>query len=126
MAGRKFDEVATAPPKSLTSDRFVFFIFLLCLASIIGQSLLILVSLAKLPEQVPLFYSRPWGEAILAPPFALGLLPLLALISLVANFGLGFFCFWGNRYLVRILVTFAGLVGVMTFYDTFKIIRLLT
>lgn len=39
----------------------------------------------NLPPQIPLFYSRPWGEEQLAPKLFLGLLPLVCLITLLIN-----------------------------------------
>ncbi|TSC85277.1 MAG: hypothetical protein G01um101416_983 [Microgenomates group bacterium Gr01-1014_16] len=41
---------------------------------------LVLVFLAKLPPQVPLWYSRPWGEDQLAQPVFLWIIPIGILI----------------------------------------------
>lgn len=49
------------------------------------QILLVFLSQHKLPPQIPLFYSQPWGEDQLAPKFMLALLPLLCAIILVLN-----------------------------------------
>ena len=40
-----------------------------------------------LPPEVPLFYSRPWGEDQLVSPYFLWMIPLL---NLVSGVGLGF------------------------------------
>lgn len=55
------------------------------LGLIIFQLILLGVSYPFLPPQVPLFYSRPWGEAQLAAPFQLFLLPGLSLAIWLVN-----------------------------------------
>ena len=109
----------------LRRDRFSFFIFILSLLSTLAQALLILVSWGKLPPQVPLFYSRVWGETFLAPKIGLAILPVIGATTLIFNFLIVFFLTDKNRFLVQILVTFSLLVAVMTLYDTYKIIFLL-
>src|SRR3990172_6215750 len=76
--------------QSLTTDRFAFSILIFCILSILAQVSLILVSWGKLPPELPLFYSRPWGEAILASPLFLWILPTVAAFLTIANFSIGF------------------------------------
>jgi len=56
------------------------FIFLL------AQLGLILFFWRKLPPEVPLFYSRPWGKEQLASPWLLFVLPVLTLVVSLLNF----------------------------------------
>lgn len=45
----------------------------------------VLLTWSKLPEQVPLFYSKPWGQEQLAKPIFLFMPLSLALIFLILN-----------------------------------------
>ena len=110
---------------SIKSDRLVLLIFFFSLVSIIIQAVLILGSWGKLPPQVPLYYSKPWGEAMLASPRGLWLLPTIVLITLTVNFFIAIFLVSDNKFLVWTLVIFCFLVSLTTLYDTLKIIILL-
>lgn len=116
---------AEVAQKSISQDRLVLFIFLFCAFSILVQVILILGSWNKLPPQVPLFYSRPWGENVLSAPVGLWLLPGIAFFSTVLNFSMAIFWFHENRFILRTLAIFCFLVAFSTFYDTLKIITLL-
>lgn len=109
---------------NLTGDRFSFLIFLFCVLSILACASLILVSWGKLPPQIPLFYSRPWGEAMLAPPAYLWILPAVAALSVITNYATSNFLSQ-NRFLVRILTVFSLLVSLTILYTEVKIIALL-
>ncbi len=61
-----------------------------------------------LPPQVPLFYSRPWGEEQLVAPIFLVILPLLS-----------FFIFLLNIFLGRILLSFPFLEVALGISSTF-------
>lgn len=112
--------------QSLTADRFSFSILIFCILSILAQISLILVSWGNLPPQLPLFYSRPWGEAMLASPLLLWILPTIAVFLTIVNFSVAIFWFKTNHFLMRVLVIFTALVAFATLYDTVKIIALLT
>jgi len=53
---------------------------------ILASLFLIAAFWAKLPPQVPLFYSHPWGESQLVSPIGLILLLLLSLLIFILNF----------------------------------------
>lgn len=112
--------------QSLTADRFSFSILIFCILSILAQISLILVSWGNLPPQLPLFYSRPWGEAMLASPLLLWILPTIAVFLTIVNFSVAIFWFKTNHFLMRVLVIFTALVAFATLYDSAKIIALLT
>lgn len=80
----------------------------------------------NLPPQVPLFYSRPWGEDQLARPEALFLLPLGAFFIGLINFIMAFFFFEEFPFLTRILVWSTILVFFLISIALFKIITLVT
>ena len=52
-------------------------VLIFCVVSILAQASLILSASGKLPPQIPIFYSKPWGEPMLGPPIALWILPAL-------------------------------------------------
>ncbi len=57
---------------------------------------------------------------------ALWILPAVLTITLVVNYSLTIFLISGERFLVRVLLTFNLLVALTTLYDVVKIISLLT
>jgi len=56
------------------------------IAFLLVQISLILFFWSKLPPEVPLFYSRPWGKEQLVNPWFLFLLPGLTLVIFLFNF----------------------------------------
>lgn len=106
------------------ADRLQLLTGVFCLVSILSQTSLILVSLGKLPPVVPLFYSRTWGEAMLAPTLMLLFLPATLALVFLVNFSLAIFVL-NSRFLTRTLLLFTLLVAFLTLYDTAKIISLL-
>lgn len=106
-------------------DRFSFFIFFICILLVLFLASLILVSWGKLPPQLPLFYSRPWGEKMLTSTIYLWLLPIISLVTVVVNFFLSSLV-RDSKFLLRVLVVFALLVCLAATYTGTKIISLLT
>jgi len=51
--------------------------FKLLIGADILQTLLFVWRLPRLPNQIPLFYSRPWGESQIAEIWYIALLPIL-------------------------------------------------
>jgi hypothetical protein len=109
-----------------SSDRLSFFVFSLCALSVLAQASLILFSWDKLPPQIPFFYSKPWGEQMLASPVALWILPGVCALLVLVNFSIVIFWIKENIFLWRVLIIFSLLVSFVTLYDTVKIISLLT
>lgn len=110
--------------KTIASDRFSFFILLACILLLLFLSSLILVSWSKLPPQLPLFYSRPWGEAMLAQPLYLWILPAISAGAIALNFFLSSVVA-DTKFLARVLSIFALLVCLAATYTGGKIISLL-
>lgn len=63
--------------------------YLTSLALVLVMLLLITLMLGRLPPSVPLYFTLPWGEARLAPKPMLYILPIITLILIVFNLGLG-------------------------------------
>ena len=110
----------------IAADRLSLLTFFFCTFAILGQIALILVTWEKLPPKLPLFYLREWGNAMLAPKYALWILPAVSLSTFVVNYSLAFFALRGNFFLMRVLVIFSSVICLATFYDVAKIVSLLT
>jgi hypothetical protein len=55
------------------------------LVFIVIQLGMIIFAYPKLPPQIPLFFSRPWGEQQLVQPILIIVLPILSLVFLITN-----------------------------------------
>lgn len=88
-----------------------------------GSFLLLLLFWQKLPPQIPLFYSLPWGIEQLGSPAGLFLFPIsilaaIALILLTKKF-------LSKEQLLVLIVSFTGaLFSFMAFFSLIKIILL--
>jgi len=80
----------------------------------------------RLPPEVPLFYSRPWGEEQLTPSTSLLMLPLGGLLFTFLNIGMAVFLFDEFPFLARILVWSTALISTLACIALFKIITLIT
>ncbi|MFH1840889.1 MAG: hypothetical protein ABH807_01920 [Candidatus Shapirobacteria bacterium] len=80
----------------------------------------------KLPPQLPLYYSRPWGEKQLAAPQELLLLPLLCFLVTLLNLTVIRFLPLNDKLISRLLRTTAFLFCLLALIDLIQIIRLVT
>lgn len=111
--------------ESIKSDRLILLILFFSIFSVIAQVAMIFSSWGKLPPQLPLFYSRPWGEAILSSPMGLWILPAISLSVLILNFFITIFIIKEDKFLKLTLVIFCFLVSLTTLWGALKIILLL-
>lgn len=93
---------------------------------LIIQLLIWLFFWKKLPSQVPLFYSRPWGVKQLVSPITLTLLPILSLLVTLINFFLSSTFLSGQKLAGRLLAIFAALFNFLCLVTLLKIIILVT
>ena len=107
-------------------DRINFTILFFGIISSLGQISLLLFSWNKLPPQVPIFYSRAWGEQMLASPFVLWILPVITIFSLILNFLLAIFLKKIGQFVNRVLTVTCFFIALLTLYNLSKIIALLT
>lgn len=95
--------------------------------SCLGLGLIILgIMYKKLPPEVPLWFSRPYGEEQLAPPWGLGLVLLVSLVIQVLSIRGAGVVAEEDQLASRILVWVGGLVGLMSLITVFQIVRLVT
>lgn len=86
-------------------------------------SLLLAVAWFSLPPQVPLFYSRPWGEAQLAQPLFLVLPLLLGIVFIIVNAVLA--KKWEDSFLKHSLIFGAVLASLFASITIVRILLLL-
>lgn len=110
----------------LSGDRLSFFVVISSLFSFISQTAIILLSFNKLPPEIPLFYSRPWGGKILASPKELWILPGILGLIFTINWILARILVSKNSFLFRTLMIFTFISAVCTLVATLKIIFLIT
>lgn len=91
---------------------------------ILVQALIILFALSFLPSQVPLFYSRPWGEEQLAHPLYLFLLPLVNLAVFILNSILLSFIEKKELLIRQILIICILLFNFLSLITLVQIVRL--
>ena len=86
--------------------------------------LFLLVFVFSLPPEIPLFYSRPWGESQLAPPVMIWLLPGGLLLAGFLNLYLAALSFEELGFLSRILTWSNVLMAFLVTVSLVKIIML--
>ena len=106
-------------------DKFSFFVLLLFIFSFIGQVLMILNSYAKLPPEIPLFYSQEWGLPILGRSFLIWLIPAVSVIFFAVNYLIAFIFLATNKFLIRTLLGSIIVISLANLINVFKIISLL-
>jgi len=89
------------------------------------QVLVILISWRSLPLEVPLFYSRPWGEDQLIRPIGLFIIPCLSFLIWLVNFAFLKFTPPHEKLLQQILVSTSILFNLLGLITLIQIIRLI-
>lgn len=79
----------------------------------------------QLPPEIPLYFSRPWGEAWLTPTSSIFILPLFTLITLLINYFLALFYHQKKPLLSQLLVVFALIISLFSAISLIKIISLI-
>lgn len=80
----------------------------------------------RLPPEVPLYYCLPWGEAQLATPLDLLILPLTSLFVFVFNFFLASVFLEKEPWLSRVLILTSTIFSFLAMFTLIKIIFLIT
>lgn len=109
-----------------TSDKVIVLLLLAFAISLAFGTVYSLLNSAKLSDQIPLFYSRVWGESQLAPKNYI-YLPILGTIVIgLVNFSLAFFFKDKGRVFVYFLLATAAMVSILGTITVFNIINLIT
>lgn len=110
--------------KEIRSDHFCFWGMILSLIfTFLGFSFLIF-SLGKLPPEVPLFYSRPWGEEQLGQWWQLFFLPVSSLIFFLINISLVVKIYSREKNLSQIIIGGQVIISLLSTIACYQIIKL--
>jgi hypothetical protein len=96
----------------------------LSLVLFIAQIVLIIWFYNQLPPEIPLFFSRPWGEQWLTSSSLIIILPLFSLVTLLLNYSLAIFYHQKKLLLSQLLVVFAFIISLFSTVSVLKIISL--
>ncbi len=76
---------------------------------VLAQLGIIILSYPKLPPEIPLFFSKPWGESQLVQPLLLIVLPVFSLVFLIVNSLIASMFLDKDTFLAQLL-TFGGVL----------------
>lgn len=93
---------------------------------ILAQFALIFFKLNNLPPQLPLFYSKPWGESQLTSASTIFLLPILSLAVILVNHFLAALLHTQYRFFSRILIIISLVYGLFSLISLWQIIFLVS
>lgn len=93
---------------------------------IISQIVILFFKFNNLPQQVPLYYSLPWGEEQLASTTSLFLLPTFSIIILLINNLIATFFFKSIPLFSRLLVFFSLVFSLLATISLTRIILLIS
>jgi len=96
------------------------------LVFILGQVAILFVKFNNLPPQIPLFYSRPWGESQLTPVSSIFILPALSIFIMLINNLLAIFFLKSGQLLSRILVVVSLICSALATFALFQVISLVS
>jgi hypothetical protein len=103
-------------------DRISWIFVWAALTTTASQIGLVFLTSNRMPPQVPLFYSLPWGDGQLTAAHGLWMVPELSAGVLIINFSVSVFL--QQTVLTRILSSTAMLVAILAFITLWKIVSL--
>lgn len=90
------------------------------------QITLIIWFFKDLSPEIPLYFSRPWGEAWLAPATLIVLLPLFSIFVALINYFLALFYYQKKALLSKLLVVFSFIISLFSTISIIQIFRLIS
>ncbi len=112
--------------KGFIADKFTFVSLIACFLFLFLQCALIAFYWKRLPPEIPIFYSMPWGGQMLGKTAFIWVIPFIDLIITLLNLALVVTFVKENKFLTKILVSSTLIVGFVTFYSVAKTITLLS
>ncbi len=107
-----------------STDRTIKLSFQITYIFLGAQVGLLLFFWKRLPPQLPLFYSHPWGEKQLVDPIFLALLPGISAVVSMANLAMIFTLTKNEKFLNQLLAVFSLIFNFLCFYTLIKILIL--
>ncbi|MDD4135613.1 MAG: hypothetical protein PHN66_00915 [Candidatus Shapirobacteria bacterium] len=93
---------------------------------IIFQIIILFFKFNELPQQVPLYYSLPWGDEQLAYTTSLFLLPIFSIVILLINNLIATFFLKSIPLFSRLLVIFSLIFSLLSTISLTRIILLIS
>lgn len=91
---------------------------------IIAQLAFLIFKFNNLPNQIPLYYSLPWGDSQLTAVSTLFLLPTFSIVFLLIDHLLATFFFNSIKIFSHLLITTSLIFSILSFITLFKIITI--
>ncbi len=88
------------------------------------QIVLIIWFYNQLPPEIPIYFSRPWGQAWLSSPASIFILPLFSLVTLLLNYFLALYFYTKKILLSQLSVIFGFIVSLFSLISLLQIINL--
>lgn len=112
--------------EKIYEDPFCFGGLTLSLATLSLGCLFLLLFWSRLPPQIPLFYSQPWGEGQLGFKIQMLFLPLFAFLIFAFSLFSARRLFKSNIVLARILIGTGSILILVLTVALFQIVNLVT
>lgn len=112
--------------KSAQADKYFVTFFFIWLVGLLGALVVILITFPSLPLQIPLFYSRVWGEKQLAERGFIYLPVVGSFLLGLFNITIGIHFHQRDKAITYLLAGTASLISVLSALTVVNIIRLLT
>jgi hypothetical protein len=110
-------------PKIIPQEQSIKKPFFVGIGALVVTALLMAVAWSQLPAQIPLFYSKPWGETQLAPNIFLALPLILSLFLLIVN-SIGAQILSDYIFIKKILIFGAATTSLLAAITVIRIILL--
>lgn len=110
--------------REIRSDQFCFWGAVLSLIFTALNFSFLIFSLSKLPPEVPLFYSRPWGEEQLGQWWQLFFLPGSSLILFLINTSLAVKIYSREKNLSQIIIGSQVIISLLATIACYQIVKL--
>lgn len=107
-------------------EKINHYLFRWNLILIILQLVIIILKFNDLPQQVPLYYSLPWGESQLASAASLFLLPTFSIVVLIINHLIATFFLRTIPLFCRLLTVFSLIFSLLSSVSLIRIISLIS
>jgi len=105
----------TKPAVTFIRANFVLILF---------QIALVTFYFNHLPPEIPLYFSRPWGEAWLAGTSSIFFLPFFSILVTIINYLLALYFFQKKTLLSQLLVIFSSMFTLLSTASLIQIIHL--
>jgi len=111
---------------SFWQEKINYHLFRWNLILIIFQLVFLIIKFNSLPEQVPLYYSLPWGEDQLASTTSLFLLPTFSIVILLLNNLIATFFLKNIHLFSRLLIIFSLIFSFLSAISLTRIITIIS